>query len=115
VAEDLGSTVPLVSGDWLSLWRVAVAHHLHKVVLSKKPSKQTTLVKKTTLLHFLWKTKKKYQKDLLVPLFFPYSFTSSPCFMTSKGKRKTRRVANAYKDVAAPPERVLENGLWATK
>jgi hypothetical protein len=35
--------------------------------------------------------------------------------MTSKGKRKTRRVANAYKDVVAPPERVLENGLWATK
>jgi hypothetical protein len=90
VAEDLGSTVPLVSGDWLSLWRVAVAHHLHKVVLSKKPSKQTTLVKRTRLFSldavtFLWKTKK-----------------------ISEGSK-------AYKDVVAPPERVLENGLWATK
>jgi hypothetical protein len=42
VAEDLGSAVPLVSGDWLSLWRVAVAHHLHRVVPSKQPSKTST-------------------------------------------------------------------------
>ena len=32
VAEDLGSIVSLVSGDWLALWRVAVAHHLYRVI-----------------------------------------------------------------------------------
>jgi hypothetical protein len=45
VAENRGSFVPLVTGDWLALWRVAVTHHLYSRYssLNKKHNKPTNL------------------------------------------------------------------------
>lgn len=42
VVEDLGSIVPLVSGDWHTLWCVAVAHNL-QAVLNRKITKPLCL------------------------------------------------------------------------
>jgi hypothetical protein len=47
--------------------------------------------------------------------FFLYIKKTGRFFMASKrNQRKTRRYAEAYKDVVTLPERVLENGLRAS-
>lgn len=43
--EDLGSIVPLVGGDWNTLWCVAVAHNLQGVINRKRSTNQRLCAK----------------------------------------------------------------------